>query len=57
MSNGFYKGKPEFKANLHIKADRNYVIQSGLKTLFAKGLVYTLSKLPIFEASGEQNKD
>ena len=42
-----YKGKPEFKANLHIKADRNYVIQSGLETLFAKGLVYTLSKLPV----------
>lgn len=42
-----YKGKPEFKVNLHIKADRNYVIQSGLETLFAKGLIYTLSKLPI----------
>jgi len=42
-----YKGKPEFKVNLHIKADRNYVIQSGLETLFAKGLVYTLSKLPV----------
>ena len=42
-----YKGKPEVKANLHIKADRNYVIQSGLETLFAKGLVYTLSKLPV----------
>ncbi len=42
-----YKGKPEFKANLHIKADRNYVIQSGLETLFAKGLVHTLSKLPV----------
>jgi 3',5'-cyclic AMP phosphodiesterase CpdA len=42
-----YKGKPEFKANLHIKADRNYVIQSGLETLFAKGLVYTFSKLPV----------
>ncbi len=42
-----YKGKPEVKVNLHIKADRNYVIQSGLETLFAKGLVYTLSKLPV----------
>jgi len=42
-----YKGKPEFKVNLHIKADRNYVIQSGYETLFAKGLVYTLSKLPV----------
>ena len=42
-----YKGKPEVKVNLHIKADRNYVIQSGYETLFAKGLVYTLSKLPV----------
>ena len=42
-----YKGKPDYKVNLHIKADRNYVIQSGLETLFAKGLVYTLSKLPV----------
>ena len=42
-----YKGKPEFKVNLHIKADHNYIIQSGLETLFAKGLVYTLSKLPV----------
>lgn len=42
-----YKGKPDHKVNLHIKADRNYVIQSGLETLFAKGLVYTLSRLPV----------
>jgi hypothetical protein len=42
-----YKGKPDYKVNLHIKADRNYVIQSGYETLFAKGLVYTLAKLPV----------
>ena len=42
-----YKGKPEFKVNLYIKADRNYVIQSGLETLFAKGLIYTLATLPV----------
>lgn len=42
-----YRGKPDLKVNLHIKADHNYVIQSGLETLFAKGLVYTLSKLPV----------
>lgn len=41
-----YKGKPENKVNLHIRADRNYVIQAGVETLFAKGLLYTLSKLP-----------
>jgi hypothetical protein len=42
-----YKGKPDRKVNLHIRAERNYVIQSGLETLFAKGLLYTLSRLPM----------
>jgi len=42
-----FRGKPDPKVNLHIRADRAYVIQSGLDTLFAKGLLYTLSKLPI----------
>lgn len=42
-----YRGKPDPKVNMHIRADRPYVIQSGLDTLFAKGLIYTLSKLPI----------
>lgn len=42
-----FRGKPDYKVNLHIRADRNYVIQSGLETLFAKGLVYALSKLPV----------
>ncbi len=42
-----YKGKRELKINLHIRAERNYVIQSGAETMFAKGLVYTLSKLPV----------
>ncbi len=42
-----YKGKRELKINLHIRADRNYVIQSGAETMFAKGLLYTLSKLPV----------
>ncbi len=42
-----YKGKPDYKVNLHIRAERNYVIQSGLETLFAKGLIYTLSKLQV----------
>ncbi len=41
-----FRGKPDYKVNLHIRAERNYVIQSGLETLFAKGLLYTLSKLP-----------
>lgn len=42
-----YRGKPDHKVNIHIRAERNYVIQSGYETLFTKGLVYALSKLPI----------
>lgn len=41
-----FRGKADNKVNLHVRAERNYVIQSGLETLFAKGLLYTLSKLP-----------
>ena len=42
-----FRGKPDYKINLHIRADRNYVIQAGYETLFAKGMLHTLSKLPI----------
>ena len=42
-----FRGKPDLKINLHIRADRPYIIQSGQDTLFAKGLLYTLSKLPV----------
>ena len=42
-----FRGKSDPKLNVHIKADRPYVIQSGMDTLFAKGLIFTLSKLPI----------
>lgn len=42
-----FRGKPDLKVNLHIRADRSYVIQAGYETLFSKGLLYTLSKLPI----------
>lgn len=42
-----YKGKLDLKVNLHIQAERRYVIQSGLETQFAKGLLYMLSMLPI----------
>ncbi len=41
-----FRGKPDPKMNLHIRADLPYVIQAGLETLFAKGLLFTLSKLP-----------
>ncbi len=42
-----YKGKRNLKINLHIRAERNYVIESGSETMFSKGLLYTLSKLPV----------
>ena len=42
-----YKGKRNLKINLHIKAERNYVIESGTETMFSKGLLYTLSRLPV----------
>lgn len=42
-----FKGKRELKINLHIRAERNYVMQSGAETTFAKGLLHTLSKLPV----------
>jgi len=42
-----FRGKSDPKLNIHIKADKPYVIQSGVDTLFAKGLIFTLSKLPV----------
>lgn len=42
-----FKGKRSLKMNLHIKAERNYVIESGCETIFSKGLLYAISKLPI----------
>ena len=41
-----FRGKPDPKVNLSIRADRPYIIQAGFDTLFAKGLLYTLSRLP-----------
>lgn len=41
-----FRGKTETKINLTIRADRLYVIQSGAETLFGKGLLHTLAKLP-----------
>lgn len=42
-----FKGKVERKLNLHVDADRHYVIQTGFKTQFAQGLLYALSELPV----------
>ncbi|MFM2432900.1 MAG: hypothetical protein RLZZ511_4114 [Cyanobacteriota bacterium] len=41
-----FRGKPDPKLNLTIRADRTYIIQAGFDTLFAKGLLFTLAKLP-----------
>lgn len=41
-----FRGKPDPKVNLSMRADRPYIIQAGFDTLFAKGLLYTLAKLP-----------
>ncbi len=41
-----FRGKSEPKVNLSIRADRLYIIQAGIETLFGKGLLFTLSKLP-----------
>jgi hypothetical protein len=43
-----FRGKKDPKFNVYIRvSDRSYVIQSGAETLFAKGLMFTLSKLPV----------
>lgn len=42
-----FRGKADPKLNLYIRAERPYVIQAGLETLFARGLIYTLSTLPL----------
>jgi hypothetical protein len=42
-----FRGKPDYKVNLHMRADRAYVIQSGHDTLFARGLIWMLSKIPV----------
>ena len=41
-----FRGKPKIKVNLTLRADRLYVIQAGFETLFARGLLYSLSKMP-----------
>jgi hypothetical protein len=41
-----FRGKTESKVNLTLRADKLYVIQSGSDTLFGRGLLHTLAKLP-----------
>lgn len=42
-----FRGRPDHKVNLHVLADRAYVLQAGYETQFARGLLYMLSKLPV----------
>jgi hypothetical protein len=42
-----FRGKPDPKVNLAVRAERSYIIQAGFDTIFAKGLLYTLAKLPV----------
>jgi hypothetical protein len=41
-----FRGKPDPKLNVHVMADRAYVIQAGFETQFARGLLYSLHQLP-----------
>ncbi len=41
-----FRKKTELKLNLTIRADQTYVIQAGVETLFGRGLLHTLAKLP-----------
>lgn len=41
-----FRGRTEAKINLTLRADRLYIIQAGFDTLFGKGLLHTLAKLP-----------
>ncbi len=41
-----FRGRTEAKVNLTLRADRPYIIQAGFETIFARGLMHTLAKLP-----------
>ncbi len=41
-----FRGRTETKVNLTLRADRLYTIQAGFETIFARGLMHTLAKLP-----------
>ena len=41
-----FRGRTEMKINLTLRADRNYIIQAGFETIFARSLLQTLAKLP-----------
>ena len=41
-----FRGRTETKVNLTVRAERQYIIQAGFETIFARGLMHTLAKLP-----------
>ena len=41
-----FRGRTESKINLTLRADRHYIIQAGFDTMFGRGLLHTLAKLP-----------
>ncbi|MGL4283517.1 MAG: hypothetical protein ACRCSI_07830, partial [Eubacterium aggregans] len=43
-----FRGKPDIKLNIHVKADRLYLIQAGIETLFSKGVIYALKEVTDF---------
>jgi hypothetical protein len=43
-----FKKKKDLKLNIHVKAERMYIIQSGLETLFSKGVIYALKEVADF---------
>lgn len=40
-----YKGKQNYKLNIHIDADHHYVIRAGANTVFSRGVLLALQKL------------
>jgi hypothetical protein len=47
-----YKGKEGEKLNIHVQADRPYIIQSGLDTVYATGMLKMLGTLTPEELRG-----
>lgn len=40
-----FKGNPHYKVNIHVNADKKYVIRSGAGTTFTRGLVLSLHEI------------
>lgn len=44
-----FRGKPDYKLSVLVRADRPYLIQSGLDTLFSRGLLSSLRRVETFD--------